>query len=133
MATNIYQALAYAKDNVRRAKDHYETVRAIVEMRVETTGKNADDRKRELIVGLGQSDEHRQALRDLRDAEHDVDAAQAAIDQAEAERRDQEWKIRARLVEALSGQHDDAAFEQVSDRRLVSRVHAQREMSELYT
>lgn len=114
---NPYHELAEAKIELRQAKDHFETVRAIVEMSVTTTGKNAEDRKRELTVAVAKDDAYQAALGNLRGCEADLDRAQANIDAAEAERRDREWAIRARLAEALGGQREDAAFEVVTDRR----------------
>jgi multidrug efflux pump subunit AcrA (membrane-fusion protein) len=100
MPVSLYQTLASAKDELRRAKDHEQTIRAIAEY-VELAGKNADDRKRELAFALFQDALYRKAQADLRDAEAAVDQAQSAIDQAEADRRDREWAIRMRLAEAL--------------------------------
>jgi len=141
---NLYTDLAAAKDELRRAKDHEQTMRAIAEA-VELTGKNADDRKRELAFILSQHAGWRTALADLRDCELAVDRCQAAIDQLEAEQRDREWKIRARLADALHGQREDTAFDRVSDQRLFirakierdlrdpdNRAQAQREMDDLY-
>lgn len=91
----LYTDLAAAKDALRRAKDHEQTMRAIAEY-VELTGKNADDRKRELAFSLSQDVEYTRALRELRDAEYAVDQAQAAIDQADAERREKELSMRRR-------------------------------------
>ena len=116
---DLRQQLADARDELRRAKDHYETIRAIVEMGVMTTGKNAEDRKRELTVALSRDATHEGALELLRTAERHVDRVQAAIDVAEDERREREWAIRARLADALGDAgHEDQAFEITSDRRL---------------
>ena len=95
---NLYHHLAVERDNLRRAKDHEQTMRAIVEW-VELNGKNADDRKRELAFVLSQDEGWRKALDDMRTAESAVDMAQAAIDQAEADQRDRELKIRRDEVE----------------------------------
>ena len=95
---NLYHHLAVERDNLRRAKDHEQTMRAIVEW-VELNGKNADDRKRELAFVLSQDAGWRKALDDMRTAESAVDMAQAAIDQAEAEQRDRELKIRRDEIE----------------------------------
>lgn len=110
---NHYTDLAHAKDELRRAKDHEQTMRAIAEY-IELSGKNADDRKRELAFILTQHEQYRKAQEQLRDAEEAVDQAQAAIDQAESERRENEWRIRARLAEALNRQHV-ASEDDVSD------------------
>lgn len=114
----LRQRLANARDELRRAKDDYETVKAIAEMGVPLMGKNAEDRKRELQAALAVSRQHQQALSALRHAEHQVDAVQAAVDAAEDERRDREWAIRQRLADALSGAgHEDQAFDYLTDQR----------------
>jgi hypothetical protein len=100
----IYTNLANAKDELRRAKDHEQTMRAIAEY-TELSGKNADDRKRELAFVLSQDDGWRKAQNDVRDCEVAVDRAQAVIDQDESERRDREWKIRARLLDQRQAAH----------------------------
>jgi hypothetical protein len=95
---NIYNDLAIARDNLRRTKDHEQTVRAIVEW-VELTGKNADDRKRELAFLLSQDETWQDAQESVRMAEWNVDRAQAQIDQAEAEHRAREIKLRYEEVD----------------------------------
>lgn len=97
---NLYTDLAHAKDELRRAKDHENTMRAIAEY-IELSGKNPDDRKRELAFTLCQDKGYRKAQEQLRDAEEAVDQAQATIDTAESERREHEWQVRARLADAL--------------------------------
>ena len=98
---NLYTDLVAARDELRRAKDHEQTMRAIAEY-TELGGKNTDDRKRELAYVLSQHDGWRKAQADLRDCELAVDRCQARIDQVEAERRDREWRIRAQLVDLIS-------------------------------
>lgn len=138
---NLYHDLANAKDLLRQAKDYYETARAVVEMSVLTLGKNAEDRKRELTVATAQDVTYQQALAELRRAEYAVDTAQALIDQTEAERREHEWAIRARLAEALSGHavaSEDDVPDWLQDRQVKHRVvaalkvKAQSQMDELY-
>lgn len=102
---NLYTDLAYAKDELRRAKDHEQTIRAIVEGPAQIFGKSADDRKRELAFLLAKDVLYKKSLEELRYAEYAVDQAQAAIDQAESERREHEWAIRSRLAEALEKLH----------------------------
>ena len=114
--------LANAKDDLRQAKDHYDTMRAICEMQVATTGKTEADRKRELTVAMAQDDRHRAALHELRTAELTIDRIQAEIDAAEDERRADEWSIRARLADALAGRTEDAAFDYASDRRVTTEA-----------
>lgn len=137
---NHYHDLAYEKNELRRAKDHEAIIRAIVESQTLTTGKTADDRKRELALALANHDGYRKALDELRKAEHAVDEAQAAIDAAEAERRDREWAIRARLAEALGRfnlDNEDQIPDWLQDRRAQHRavglVQAHREMDDLFT
>jgi hypothetical protein len=132
---NLYTNLAAAKDELRRAKDHEQTIRAIAEF-VELQGKSVDDRKRELAYILSQHANYRKALDHLRDAEYAVDTAQAAIDQAEADRRDHEWQIRARLADVLrtiNVESEDTVPDWPADKRLVSRATAQQQMDELFT
>ena len=131
---SLYHNLAAAKNGLRASKDHYETTRAICEMRVQTTGKNAEDRKRELTIALASDEDYIAALDDLRDAEAELDQAQAAIDAAEADRRDREWSIRARLAEALGRVNvttEDDIPDWLNDQRAVQRAKAQ--MAELYS
>lgn len=122
---NLYTTLASAKDELRRAKDHEQTIKAIVESTAETSGKNADARKSELTLVLTQNSLYRSALEELRTAEYNVDVAQAAIDQAESERREREWAIRSRLADALSRQHiesEDAVSDGLLDRSGLRRA-----------
>lgn len=131
---NLYYNLASARDILRRAKDHHDTIKAIVELQTETTGKNADDRKRELVAALSLNKNYVRALTDLRNAEAAVDQAQALIDAAEAERREREWQTRQRLAEVLSQHHvetEDDIPDWLQDRRAVTR--AKQQMDELYT
>jgi hypothetical protein len=114
----LYDDLAIAKDNLRHAKDHEQTVKAICEMQIPTTGRNAEDRKRELIVALSQDGLYCSALFQLRAAEAHADRIQAAIDQAEADRRDREWAIRADLARALQGRHEDDVASAFQDRQM---------------
>ena len=95
----IYTDLAAAKDELRRAKDHEQTMRAIAEY-TELSGKNADDRKRELAFVLSQDQGWRKAVDDLRGCELAVDQCQAQIDQAEADMRDREYQLRRRELGA---------------------------------
>lgn len=137
---SIYHELAQAKIELRQAKDHFETVKAIVEMGVVTTGKNAEDRKRELTVALAQDEAYQAALGNLRGCEGDLDRVQAIIEQDEAERRDHEWSIRARLAEALGrlgldteDQIPDWLQDRRAQHRAVGLTQAQREMDDLFT
>lgn len=110
--------LADAKAYLRTCKDQYETTRAICEMRVQTTGKNEADRKRELTVALSQDTQHTIALTQLREAEARIENLQAAIEVEEDARREREWAIRERLAAALGGQTEDAVFDHTQDRAL---------------
>lgn len=116
--TMLYDDLAIAKDNLRRAKDHEQTVKAITESMTETNGKTVDDRKRELTLALSQDGIYTQALFQLREAEAHADRVQATIDQADADRRDREWQIRAKLAEALAGRNEDDLPGHFQDRQM---------------
>lgn len=137
----LRQQLVEAKFNLRNAKDNYETTRAVCELAVTTTGKNAEDRKRELTVAVANDETYKSALDWLREWELKVDRIQAQLDTAEDERREREWAIRARLADALGGSgHEDQAFDQQADRRVINTVwnvsgardRAVREMDELF-
>lgn len=132
---NMYTDLVAARDELRRAKDHEQTMRAIAEAG-EMIGKTADDRKRELAFTLSQHDGWRMALADVRDCELAVDRAQARIDQAEAERREKEWKIRARLADVLGHIEEtniaDMPMDNQIKQRIISRVQSRLEMDELF-
>lgn len=132
--TTLYADLAHARDELRRAKDHEQTIRAITEY-VELSGKSVDDRKRELAFVLSQDTIYRKVQSDLRDAERAVDDAQAAIDQAETERRDREWSVRARLADALREKHiesEDDVPGWLTDKRTVSVAKARAQMDEVF-
>ena len=114
----FYHVLAHRKADLREAKDHEQTVRAICEHTTETHGKTVEDRKRELSIALSQSSVYGSALRQLREAEQAVDMAQADVEQEEAERREREWQIRARLAEALGGRNEDDLSGHIQDRQM---------------
>lgn len=123
--SDLRTQLADARAMLRTIKDGYETTKAICEMQTPTSGKNADDRKRELTVALANDPRHQSALRQLRAAEARIDHVQAQIEAEEDARRDREWSIRARLADALGGTgHEDTAFEAVADRRVTTEARS---------
>lgn len=126
---NIYTDLATAKDELRRAKDHEQTMRAIAEY-TDLAGKNESDRKRELAYILANHEGYARALNDVRDCELAVDRCQAAIDQAEAERRERELQLRRDELAI------NRALIDIRDRmlrqRVVNRALAQDEINELF-
>lgn len=146
-----YHILAHTKADLREAKDHEQTVRAICESVATLTGKNETDRRRELTLALSQDGAYRSALAQLREAEYAVDRAQADVEAAESERRDREWGIRARLAEALERlpktpdndidwhdlhfQTEQRKFEAIERnlRQPGNLAQAQREMDELFS
>lgn len=125
---NIYTDLVAARDELRRAKDHEQTMRAIAEYG-ELSGKNADDRKRELAFLLSQDQGWRKAVEDMRDCEQAVDRCQAAIDQADAERRNLEY---ARRLDEIDVMRETNRLKALELSRPVERAQAQRAMSELF-
>lgn len=127
---NHYTDLVAARDELRRAKDHEATMRAIAEY-CELSGKNADDRKRELAFVLSQHEGWRKALADLRDCELAVDRCQAKIDQADTERRERELTVRRAEIEIA---REINRLKDIELRRApISQAHAQREMDELFS
>lgn len=125
--------LAHTKINLRRARDLYEQTKAQREQAViaglnGTLGKNAEERERNLTIALSSDTDYQQALHTLRTAEADADLMAARVETAEDARREHEWKIRARLADALIGRvqtdrddpsgdgaFDDAIDDQVDD------------------
>ncbi len=125
---NIYTDMVAARDDLRRAKDHEQTMRAIAEYG-ELSGKNADDRKRELAFLLSQDAGWRKAVEDMRDCELAVDRCQAAIDQADTERRNLEY---ARRLDEIDVMRETNRLKALELSRPVERMQAQNTMAELF-
>lgn len=98
--------VAAAQVDVRGAKDAYELAKAEAEQRAVdagVSGKNEAERTRAFTLALSRDRAFQQALRAYRTAEAQADQAEAYLEAARDDRRNQEWFIRARLVDALMG------------------------------
>ena len=127
---------AQARAELRRASDVYELAKAASEAQIcaranGELGKNAEDRKRNLQVALGQGPDYLQALDTVRRWEQRTEHLQALIDAQTDIRRRDEWAIRARLVDALlalgaSGEapdpHTEAPFDDTLDHSTLQRA-----------
>jgi len=99
--------LAECRTNLRAAKDHHEEVKTFAEQlevtRGNITGKNAEERARQLYICLMDNGTYRQTLTDMRRAESEVERVEALLEAARDERRASEWQIRAQLAAAILG------------------------------
>lgn len=104
--TTLHDDLASARAALRAAQDAYKLETAAAEQRAiaalnGSAGKNEDERKRNLTLALAQDAAYTQALTWLRSAEFAVDRLEAALARQQDARREREWAIRLRMVEAL--------------------------------
>ena len=77
--------LAEAKNDLRNNKADLDTVQAVVEYGATITGKNTEDRKREMAYTLLQNNEYQVALLHVRNSQNDVELLQAQVAAAEDE------------------------------------------------
>jgi len=114
--------------SLRQIKDQYEAAKADLSKRAfdtaTVTGKNAEERDRNLIVHLASKTDHEAALALLRDAEWQRDRCAALLEAAKDDRRAAEWQIRAKLADGLFRQQvqsdaddpaGDTAFDDMED------------------
>lgn len=107
----LRRGLADARHELRQAQDRLQTVRAQAEQRAvdaaggdKALGANEQARARALVIALDGDPDYGQALAGLRDAESLIDHLEAEIEIARDERREREWRVRGRLVDALERQ-----------------------------
>lgn len=103
--------LAEARASLRAAQDRMALIEAQLSLGVD--GKNADERKARLVLTLDQSSDYRMMRQAAHDLTETIETTEAVIERFRDERRDREWAIRLRRVEALErlglGTDDDAA------------------------
>lgn len=128
--------VAEARANMRSARDAYELAKAEAEQRAidaGITGKNEAERTRNFMLALARDTRYQTALRQYRQAEAAVDQAEAYLEAARDDRRNQEWQIRAHLIEALhstgiaSDSRDiggDSAFDDIFQSATDHAMHA---------
>lgn len=122
--------LALVEDDrtLRTLRDNYEAAKAEVSKEAfdsgAISGKNAEERERNLIVYLESHADYKAARAMWRDAEWQRDRTLALLEAAKDERRAQEWQIRAKLADGLFRQQvqsdaddpaGDSAFDDVTD------------------
>jgi len=71
--------LAEAKNTLRDDKATLETVQAIAEFNAPITGKNAEDRKREMAYHIALDTHYQQAQQRVMDSQADVELLQAEV------------------------------------------------------
>lgn len=94
----LQEEIAYTKHNILDLKDALDTINA--SLALDATGKNADERKQNLLLAQSKSESFQAAKRDLRDAEKERLVKQAHYDAAEREYKrlaEQLRNLRARL------------------------------------
>lgn len=95
------------------------------EARTVVGGKNVEERKNALLIALSEDRTYCDSWQANEDITHDLERLEADLDQLRDERREREWGIRLRLVEALErrgipSEHagHDGAFDDVADRAI---------------
>lgn len=132
---SIHQQIAEVTIDLRSARDVLATSRIRIEQEAldqaggpKSFGANEDDRQRRLALVLANDETYRDHLRRVRFLEAKLDALQADLADYNDERRADEWRIRARLAEALSHTAHtvdepatDSVMDLVTDRELDRR------------
>ena len=116
---------------LRNRKDAFVAAKAQCELYAidggRASGKNAEERDRNMVLALADDQEYQREIGLLRDAEYRRDRAEALLEAAKDERRAAEWQIRCRLADGLFGasvQSDredyagDSAFDDTADEHL---------------
>lgn len=95
---DLQEEIAYTKSNIFDLRDALDTIGA--GLALDATGKNADERKQNLLLAQSRSEQYQEAKRNLRDAEKEKMIKQAHYDSAEREYKrlgEQLRNLRARL------------------------------------
>ncbi len=133
---SLHQRLADARIHLRNAKDDHEKARAFAEHRAierGVSGKNAEERERNLTIALAADEDYQRVLKSLRGAEAVLDKTESDLETERDQRRANEWQIRAKLADGLfrSGiQSDnddpagDSAFDDSLDGVTLSRLES---------
>lgn len=115
---SIRLKLVNTRADLRDAKDAL----AVAEARVAsaTNGKNAEERKTNLVLALSQDGEYCRLLTQVRQCETKIEQNEADLECFKDQRRADEWGVRLRLVEALErkGREDDgrdSGFDEAAD------------------
>lgn len=117
-------SLVEAEHALREAKDHFIAAKAECEQAAinsgRASGKNAEERDRNMALALARAEGYQHELHRLRKAEYSRDRAEAILESAKDARRKWEWDIRSRLADGLFRQgvqsdHQDYAGDSAFD------------------
>jgi hypothetical protein len=128
--SSLRQELAEARMHLRETKEIYAVTKAQAESIIiarlgDTLGKNAESRERNLLIQLEDDMSYRVVRQELRLLEDSIDRLEAALETELDERRAEEWRIRARLADALLGQpgrHEQERIDGAQDAAVDRRV-----------
>jgi hypothetical protein len=110
--TSIYHEVATAEMAVSNAQAELKVVKARAEQDVISSlngqyGKNAEERERQLIIGLSEHKPYQIVLKLVRQHEVKLAELKADLDVYKDARRQEEWSIRANLIAVLARRNLD--------------------------
>jgi hypothetical protein len=110
--TSIYHEVASAEMAVSNAQAELKVVKARAEQDVIASlngqyGKNAEERERQLIIGLSEHKPYQIVLKLVRQHEVKLAELKADLDVYKDARRQEEWSIRANLIAVLARRNLD--------------------------
>jgi hypothetical protein len=125
MQNSIHHTIATARMRSQVAKEDLKVAKARAEMDIisrlnGTLGKNAEERERQLLIGLSEHSAYQYALSLARAYEEQLLQAEADLALYLDVRRQDEWAVRAKLVNALErraifAESDESSAEAVMD------------------
>lgn len=123
--TSIYHEVATAEMAVSNAHAELKIVKARAETDIiaaanGSLGKNAEERERQLIIGLSEHKPYQIVLKLVRAHEASLATLKADLEVYKDARRQEEWSIRANLIAVLQRRNldtdpIDSAFDQAAD------------------
>jgi hypothetical protein len=140
---DVRTRLTETRITAREAREDFATTRAMAETRIiekvggeKALGANAEARERALLPALRSDDDYIGCLAAVRELEATAERLEAELEGLRDERREREWAVRLRLVQALERRGalgdgangtdpDDTSFDDVGDveaEELVLRV-----------
>ncbi len=104
--TTIHHQIATARTMLQACKDREKLTRAVAEQQAIASGaaggKNAEERERSLAIALASNPDYQLAHESLRESEDMLAQLEADLESFRDARRQEEWSIRAALVDALT-------------------------------
>lgn len=123
--TSIYHEVATSEMAVSNAQAELKIVKARAEQDIISSlngqyGKNAEERERQLIIGLSEHKPYQVVLKLVRSHEAKLAELKADLEVYKDARRQEEWSIRANLIAVLSRRQMDSdtidgAFDSAAD------------------